>query len=81
MASNAIQQLVSLLEKNPTLVTQLTQVASIDDALKLVKSKGLEIAKAELQEYMVKNLAKNFDKEALLKGAATGILKGILGKK
>lgn len=81
MASNAIQQLVALLEKNPTLVTQLTQVASIDDALKLVKSKGLEIAKTELQEYMIKNMAKNFDKETLIKGAATGILKGIFGKK
>lgn len=97
MASSAIEKLVALLQKNPTLVTQLTQIGNIDEAVKLVKEKGLEIAKAELQEYMVKNLLnkassgdmlKNLAGAAasgaagdLLNGAAGSLLGGLLGGK
>ncbi len=95
--ANVIEQLTALLQKNPTLVTQLTQIGNIEEAVKLVKSKGLEIAKAELQEYMVKNLVKNAGSGDLLKnlggaaagsalknmagGAAGDLLKGMLGGK
>lgn len=76
MASNAIEQLVALLQKNPALVSQLTQMVNMDEAVKLVKSKGLEIAKAELQEYITKNLLKNVGAGDLLGGLASGLAKG-----
>lgn len=83
--ASVIEQLTALLQKNPTLVTQLTQIGSIDEAVKLVKSKGLEIAKAELQEYMVKNLGNSLASGDAMKNLAGGVagnlLKGMLGKK
>lgn len=75
MDAAKIAQLVALLEKNPDLKTKLASMVNIDDAVALVKQKGLEIAAKELQEYISKYL-----KNA---GAATQILgglKSILGK-
>lgn len=83
-ASAAIQQLVALLQKNPDLVSKLTSMINMDEAVALVKSKGVEIAKAELQEYITKNLIKNAGAGDILKnvagGAAGNILKGMFGK-
>lgn len=83
--SNAIQQLVALLQKNPDLVSKLTSMVNMDEAVALVKSKGLEIAKAELQEYIAKNLLKQGGAGDMLKNLATGaagdLLKGMLGGK
>ena len=83
--STAIQQLMALLQKNPDLVSKLTSMINMDDAVALVKSKGVEIAKAELQEYITKNLLKNAGAGDMLKnlagGAAGDLLKGMLGGK
>lgn len=83
--ASVIEQLAALLQKNPTLVTQLTQIGNIDEAVKLVKSKGLEIAKAELQQYMIKNLGSTLTSGDAVKNLAGGVagdlLKGMLGKK
>lgn len=83
-ASAAIQQLVALLQKNPDLVSKLTSMINMDEAVALVKSKGVEIAKAELQEYITKNLIKNAGAGDILKnvagGAASNVLKGMFGK-
>ncbi len=89
MDASTITKLVALLESNPGLKEKLMSLTNINDAVALIKSKGLEIAAKELQEYMTKNfansdLAKSVlgklagDKSGLA-GAAGDLLKGILG--
>lgn len=83
--SNAIQQLMALLQKNPDLVSKLTSMVNMDEAVALVKSKGVEIAKSELQKYIAENLLKKGGATDMLKNMATGaagdLLKGMLGGK
>lgn len=82
--STAIQQLMALLQKNPDLVTKLTSMVNMDEAVALVKSKGVEIAKAELQKYIAENLMKKASGDVLKNiatGAAGDLLKGVLGGK
>lgn len=83
--SNAIQQLMALLQKNPDLVSKLTSMVNMDEAVALVKSKGVEIAKSELQKYIAENLLKKGGAGDMLKnmasGAAGDLLKGMLGGK
>lgn len=69
MDAAKIAQLVALLEANPDLKKKLTSIVNIDDAVALVKAKGLEIAAKELQEYISKYLGNA--------GAATQILGGL----
>lgn len=87
MDSSVIAKLTALLAANPGLKEQLMSIRSIDDAVALVKTKGLEIAAKELQEYMVKNLASSAISKGLggLAGGNTAdiagsVLKGIFGK-
>lgn len=88
-ASAAIVKLVALLEQNPGLKTKLMSIGNIDDAVALVKEQGLAIAKKELQEYMVKNLAGSALTKALGGNAgalgdianAASALGGLFGKK
>lgn len=83
--SNAIQQLMALLQKNPDLVSKLTSMVNMDEAVALVKSKGVEIAKSELQKYIAENLLKKGGAGDMLmnmaSGAAGDLLKGMLGGK
>lgn len=88
-ASAAITKLIALLEQNPALKTKLMSLNSIDAAVALVKEQGLAIAKQELQDYMVKNLASSALSQAL-GGKAGGLgdianaasaLGGLFGKK
>ena len=81
-ASSAIAKLTALLQQNPALQTKLMSLRSIDDAVALVKSEGINIAKQELQEYIAKNfasgdLAKSILGNGDLAGAAGNILKGL----
>lgn len=59
-------------------------MVNIDEAVALVKSKGVEIAKSELQRYIAENLLKNAGASDMLKnlagGAAGDLLKGMFGK-
>lgn len=83
MESAAIQKLVALLDQNPDLKAKLLSISNIDDAVALIKSKGLEIAKQELQEYITKNLASSDLAKGILGqlgGGAGDLLKGLLGK-
>jgi len=84
MNAEIIAKLVALLEANPGLKEKLMSFTNINDAVALVKSKGLEIAAKELQEYLSKgDAAQNIlgklagDKAADVAG---GLLKGIFGK-
>lgn len=95
MDASTITKLMALLEQFPDLKTKLMSMVNMDEAVALVKSKGLEIAKSELQEFIAKklmsgsakdmlgNLAAGAAKEALgkaaSKGGAADLLKGILG--
>lgn len=68
MNAELIAKLAALLEANPGLKEKLMSFTNINDAVALVKSKGLEIAAKELQEYLGKNLN------------AGDIAKNVLGK-
>ena len=76
---------MALLQKNPDLVSKLTSMVNMDEAVALVKSKGVEIAKSELQKYIAENLLKKGGAGDMLKnmasGAAGDLLKGMLGGK
>lgn len=75
MDAAKIAQLVALLEANPDLKQKLSSIVNIDDAVALVKAKGLEIAAKELQEYISKYLGNAGTATQILGG-----LKSILGK-
>lgn len=75
MDAAKIAQLVALLEKYPEMKTKLASIGNIDEAVALVKQKGLEIAAKELQEYISKYL-----KNAGTATQILGGLKSILGK-
>jgi len=84
-ASSAITKLTALLQQNPALQTKLMSLRSIDDAVALVKSEGINIAKQELQEYIAKNfasgdLAKSILGNSDVAGVAGNLLKGFFGK-
>lgn len=82
MDANTIAKLTALLEKFPEVKTKLMTMSNMDDAVALVKSKGLEIAKAELQEYIAKKLVGGAAKDLLGKAGKGGVgdlLKGMLG--
>lgn len=82
MDANTIAKLTALLEKFPEVKTKLMTMSNMDDAVALVKSKGLEIAKAELQEYITKKLVGGAAKDLLGKAGKGGVgdlLKGMLG--
>ncbi len=83
MDANTIVKLTALLEKFPEVKAKLMTLTNMDEAVALVKSKGLEIAKAELQEYIAKKLVGGAAGDLLGKvtgkGGAGDLLKGILG--
>lgn len=86
MNADVIAKLVALLQSNPGLQEKLMSFTNINDAVALVKSKGLEIAAKELQEFLTKNLSKgDIAKNVLGKlagdkaGVAGDLLKNILG--
>ena len=86
MNTEIIAKLVALLQSNPGLQEKLMTFTNINDAVALVKSKGLEIAAKELQEFLTKNLSQgDIAKNVLGKlagdkaGAAGDLLKSILG--
>lgn len=86
MNTEIIAKLVALLQSNPGLQEKLMSFTNINDAVALVKSKGLEIAAKELQEFLAKNLSQgDIAKNVLGKlagdkaGAAGDLLKSILG--
>lgn len=84
MDANTVTKLMALLEQFPDLKTKLMGLTNMDDAVALVKSKGLEIAKAELQEFITKKLAAGAAESVIGKLAgnsgAGDLLKGIFGK-
>ncbi len=86
MNTEIIAKLVALLQANPGMQEKLMSFTNINDAVALVKSKGLEIAAKELQEFLTKNLSKgDIAKNVLGKlagdkaGVAGDLLKNILG--
>ena len=93
--ATGIEQLVKLLQNNPDIAKMLTSSVDIDSIFNLIKSKGVDIAKNELQEYIAKNInlgdvantvlksgtAGDIADTVLKSGAAGSILKGILGGK
>ena len=80
--ATGIEQLVNLLKNNPDIAKQIASMVDIDSVLDLVKSKGVEIAKNELQEYLSKNVDLGDIAGTLLKsGAATSILGSLFGGK
>lgn len=84
MDATTITKLMALLEQFPDLKTKLVSLTNMDEAVALVKSKGLEIAKAELQEFITKKLAAGAAQDVIGKlagsGAAGDLLKGMFGK-
>ncbi len=84
MDATTITKLMALLEQFPDLKTKLTSLTNMDEGVALLKSKGLEIAKVELQEFIAKKLAGNAAADVLGKlagnGGAGDMLKGIFGK-
>lgn len=84
MDATTITKLMALLEQFPDLKTKLTSLTNMDEGVALLKSKGLEIAKAELQEFIAKKLAGNAAADVLGKlagnGGASDMLKGFFGK-
>jgi len=80
--ASGIEQLVEMLKNNPEIAKKLVSSVDVDSLLDLVKSKGVDIAKNELQEYISKNVDLGDVAESVLKsGAAGSILNGIFGKK
>ncbi len=80
--ASGIEQLVEMLKNNPEIAKQLVSSVDIDSLLNLVKSKGVDIAKNELQEYIAKNVDLGDIANTVLKsGAAGDLLNGIFGKK
>ena len=93
--ATGIEQLVKLLQNNPDIAKMLVSSVDIDTIFNLVKSKGVDIAKNELQEYIRQNFNLGDVANAVLKsgaagdiantvlksGAAGSILSGILGGK
>ena len=93
--ATGIEQLVKLLQNNPDIAKMLVSSVDIDTIFNLVKSKGVDIAKNELQEYIRQNVNLGDVANAVLKsgaagdiantvlqsGAAGSILSGILGGK
>jgi len=93
--ATGIEQLVKLLQNNPDIAKMLVSSVDIDTIFNLVKSKGVDIAKNELQEYIRQNVKLGDVANAVLKsgaagdiantvlksGAAGSILNGILGGK
>ena len=93
--ATGIEQLVKLLQNNPDIAKMLVSSVDIDTIFNLVKSKGVDIAKNELQEYIAKNVnlgdvastvlksgpAGDIANTVLKSSAAGSILKGILGGK
>lgn len=93
--ATGIEQLVKLLQNNPDIAKMLVSSVDIDTIFNLVKSKGVDIAKNELQEYIRQNVNLGDVANAVLKsgaagdiantvlksGAAGSILNGILGGK
>lgn len=80
--ATGIEQLVKLLQNNPDIAKMLVSSVDIDTIFNLVKSKGVDIAKNELQEYIRQNGKLGDVANAVLKsGAAGSILNGILGGK
>ena len=93
--ATGIEQLVKLLQNNPDIAKMLVSSVDIDTIFNLVKSKGVDIAKNELQEYIAKNVnlgdvastvlksgpAGDIANTVLKSGAAGSILKGIFGGK
>ncbi len=93
--ATGIEQLVKLLQSNPDIAKMLTSSVDIDSIFNLIKSKGVDIAKNELQEYIRQNVNLGDVANAVLKsgaagdiantvlksGAAGSILNGILGGK
>lgn len=84
MDANTIAKLMALLEQFPDLKNKLAGLTNIDEGVALLKSKGLEIAKAELQEFISKKLAAGAASDMIGKlagnGGAGDLLKGIFGK-
>ena len=93
--ATGIEQLIQLLKNNPEIAKMLVSSVDIDTVFNLVKSKGVDIAKNELQDYIAKNVnigdvastvlksgaAGDIASTVLKSGAAGSILKGILGGK
>ena len=93
--ATGIEQLVKLLQNNPDIAKMLVSSVDIDTIFNLVKSKGVDIAKNELQEYIRQNGNLGDVANAVLKsgaagdiantvmksGAAGSILNGILSSK
>lgn len=80
--ASGIEQLIELVKNNPEIAKMLTSSVNIDSILELVKSKGVDIAKNELQEYISKNFDLGDVANTILKSDAAGdLLKGIFGKK
>lgn len=93
--ATGIEQLVKLLQNNPDIAKMLVSSVDIDTIFNLVKSKGVDIAKNELQEYIRQNgklgdvanavlksgAAGDIANSVLKSGAAGSILNGILGGK
>ena len=93
--ATGIEQLVKLLQNNPDIAKMLVSSVDIDTIFNLVKSKGVDIAKNELQEYIRQNVNLGDVANAVLKSGAAGdiantvlksdaagsILNGILGGK
>ena len=93
--ATGIEQLVKLLQNNPDIAKMLVSSVDIDTIFNLVKSKGVDIAMNELQEYIAKNVnigdvantvlksgaAGDIANTVLKSGAAGSILKGIFGGK
>lgn len=80
--ATGIEQLVKLLQNNPDIAKMLVSSVDIDTIFNLVKSKGVDIAKNELQEYIRQNGKLGDVANAVLNsGAAGSILNGILGGK
>lgn len=84
MDASIVTKLMALLEQFPEIKTKLMGLTNIEDGVTLLKSKGLDIAKSELQEFIAKKLAGNAAKDVIGKlagnGGAGDLLKGILGK-
>lgn len=84
MDASTITKLMALLEQFPEIKTKLAGLTNLDEGVALLKSKGLEIAKAELQEFVAKKLAGGAAGDVIGKlagnAAAGDLLKGMFGK-
>ncbi len=80
--ASGIEQLIELVKNNPEIAKTLASNVNIDSILDLVKSKGVDIAKNELQEYISKNVNLGDVANTILKSDVAGdLLNGLLGKK